>query len=307
MKSEQVINGLNTPSNQRGHHRAGSAFTLIELLVVIAIIGILAAILLPVLQSARERAWEAECINNKKQIQLAWYMYTQDNNDHLVLNVPGASGSPVGWVNGYLDWTTANTGNTNVYELTSGLLGDYTTKTIGCYSCPADIYIAPAQVAVGWSHRIRSVRMNKYLACDPPESASSGWGNTSWGNVFTNNFRMSQIRSPASLWVFIDSHPSTGDNGGTPSPYDGTFSLPPGGVSASGNCNWGDMPASYHNKRNCGFSFADGHAEMHRWLSPSTILPVKYTSPGWQGITVYPNQAQDIKWTFFHAYNSGIN
>jgi prepilin-type N-terminal cleavage/methylation domain-containing protein/prepilin-type processing-associated H-X9-DG protein len=279
------------------------AFTLIELLVVIAIIAILAAILLPVLAAAKQRAWEAECINNKKQIQLAWYMYAQDNNDNLVLNVPGATGGPTGWVNGFLDWTL-NSDNTNVTELSSGLLGDYTAKTIGCYSCPADVYLAPIQVGAGWSHRIRSVRMNKYLACKPNET---GWGTTSWGNNFTNNYHMSQIKNPASLWVFLDSHPSTGTAGGGSSPYDGTFSLPPGGVSASGNCNWGDMPASYHAKRNCGFSFADGHAEMHRWLSPSTIWPVIYTSPGYQGTQVYPNQAQDIKWTFFHAYNSGVN
>ncbi|HUA66112.1 MAG TPA: prepilin-type N-terminal cleavage/methylation domain-containing protein [Alphaproteobacteria bacterium] len=287
-----------------GNARARFGFTLIELLVVIAIIAILASILLPVLAAAKQRAWEAGCINNKKQIQMAYFMYAQDNNDKLALNVPGASGGPTGWVNGYLDWTTTDTGNTNVLELSSGLLGDYTARITDCYRCPADVYLAPVQMAAGWSHRIRSVRINKYLACTPNETT---WGSTSWGNYFTNMFKMTDIKSPASMWVFIDSHPSTGDNGGGSSPYDGTFSLPPGGISASGNCNWGDMPASYHAKRNCGFSFADGHAEIHRWLSPSTLLPVIYTSPGWQGTTVYPNQAQDIKWTFFHAYNSGLN
>jgi len=286
-----------------GNACAHYGFTLIELLVVIAIIAILAAILLPVLAAAKQRAWEAECINNKKQIQLAWYMYSQDNNDYLVLNHPDTSGNTNSWVNGILDWTLL-TDNTNVNELATGLLGDYTAKTIGCYRCPADVYLAPLQVGAGWSHRIRSVRMNKYIACSPPET---GWGNTSWGNYFTNNFRLTQLKNPASLWIFIDSHPDTGDNGGSPSPYDGTFSLPPGGVSASGNCNWGDMPASYHAGKNCGFSFADGHAEMHRWLSPTTILPVNYSGTGYQGTQVYPNQAQDIKWTFFHAYNSGIN
>lgn len=287
-----------------GDSKAAGAFTLIELLVVIAIIAILASILLPVLAAAKQRAWEAECINNKKQIQMAWFMYTQDNNDYLALNVPGATGGPTGWVNGYLDWLATSTDNTNVNELSSGLLGDYTVKTIGCYRCPADIFLAPQQTAVGWSHRIRSVRMNKYLACTPNET---GWGSTSWGNNFTNNFKMTQLKSPGNLWVFLDSHPSTGTDGGGTSPYDGTFSMPPGGISASGNCNWGDMPACYHANRNCGFSFADGHAEMHRWLSPSTLLPVKYTSPGWQGTQVYPNQAQDIKWVFFHSYNSGLN
>jgi prepilin-type N-terminal cleavage/methylation domain-containing protein/prepilin-type processing-associated H-X9-DG protein len=288
---------------KRGTH----GFTLIELLVVIAIIAILAAILLPVLQAAKQRAWEVGCISNKRQIQLAYFLYAQDNNDRLALNTVNADYPGAGWVTGYLDWTAgANSPNTNVNNLANGTLGDYTAKEIDCYRCPADIYLAPAQAAAGWSHRIRSVRVNGYLAHSPSET-TWGPGNESWGNYFTNMWKMSDIRSPASMWVFVDAHPSTGYNGGSPSPYDGVFSLPPGGVSASGSCNWGDMPASYHNKRNCGFSFADGHAEMHRWISPSTLLPVKYTSPGWQGITVYPNQAQDIKWTFFHAYNSGIN
>ncbi len=307
MNSERVTSELkrNTQSKQCDG-QVCRAFTLIELLVVIAIIAILASILLPVLAAAKQRAWEAECINNKKQIQMAYFMYAQDNNDKLVLNVPGASASPVGWVNGYLDWTL-NSMNTNENELRSGLLGDYTSRMNDCYRCPADIYLAPAQMAAGWTHRIRSVRINKYLACDPVESSASGWGATVWGNKFTNNWKMADIKSPAMMWVFIDAHPSTGDNGGTPSPYDGTFSLPPGGISASGNCNWGDLPASYHAKRNCGFSFADGHAEMHRWLDTSTLQPITYSGTGVQGTTVFANQAQDIKWTFFHAFNSGVN
>src|SRR5215469_9947587 len=117
-----------------GNARAHFGFTLIELLVVIAIIAILAGILLPVLASAKQRALEIECINNKKQIQMAWFMYAQDNSDRLVLNVPGSGTVPgTGWVNGYLDWSI-NPVNTNVLELNSGLLGDYTARNIGCYA-----------------------------------------------------------------------------------------------------------------------------------------------------------------------------
>jgi prepilin-type N-terminal cleavage/methylation domain-containing protein/prepilin-type processing-associated H-X9-DG protein len=291
--------------------RSGGAFTLIELLVVIAIIAILAAMLLPVLAAAKQRAWEIQCVNNKKQIQMAWIMYTGDNSDRLVLNVPGSGTVPgTGWVNGYLDWSI-NPVNTNVYELSSGLLGDYTAKTIGCYSCPADVYLSAVQHGAGWSYRIRSVRMNKYLACLPPDAG--------WGAAFTNYYKISNIRSPASMWVFLDSHPDTGANPGPGGhPYDGTFSLPPGNLNANLTganpqpgapaYKWNDMPASYHNKRNCGFSFADGHAEMHRWLDAQTCIPVTYQGNlNLSPFSVFGVYDQDILWTFLHSYNSGVN
>jgi len=282
--------------------RGPAGFTLIELLVVIAIIGILAAMLLPALQAAKQSAWGTGCISNKRQIQIAYTMYVGDNADRLPINQVGNTSG--GWVTSYLDWTAgANSPNTNSTNLSQGLLGAYTVQSISCYLCPADIYVSPAQTAVGWSHRIRSVRVNGYLSHDPPEPT---WDTTVWGPYFTNNLKFTGIKSPSSLWVFIDAHPDTGDQGGVKHPYDGVFSLPPGGISASGNCNWNDMPASYHRKKSCGFSFADGHAEIHRWFSRSTPIPVTYLGDLY-GTIVYPNDTQDIMWTFHHAYNSGVN
>jgi len=65
------------------------AFSLVELLVVIAIIGILAALLLPVLSSAKARARRTECLNNLKQINSGLHLYAGDNEDTLPNSGPG--------------------------------------------------------------------------------------------------------------------------------------------------------------------------------------------------------------------------
>jgi prepilin-type N-terminal cleavage/methylation domain-containing protein len=289
MKSEQVINGLKTSPKQHDHRRAGSAFTLIELLVVIAIIAILAAILLPVLQKARQRAWDADCVNNKHQLQVAYMMFSDDNNGQLVINSVNQD-TPTGWVTGYLDWTGgANSPNTNTTYLLNGLLGNYLANSLPCYRCAADIYLSPAQM--GWPHRIRSVRVNGYLNHNPVE--------TTWGSQF-QLLKASDIRAPASLWVFIDAHPDTGGPGGSPTPYDGIFSMPP--ATAQGS-TWNDMPACYHDGNACGFSFEDGHAEIHRWINATTLHPVTYKGE-LNDINAGPRYNQDIMWTFNHAYNS---
>ena len=108
------------------------------------------------------------------------------------------------------------------------------------------------------------------------------------------------------MWVFVDAHPDTGGDNGSPQPYDGIFSLPPGFVSMSGGTKWNDMPAAYHNKRNCGFSFADGHAEIHRWQSKSTLVPINYTYNASSSVSVPPNDSVDLMWMFLHACNSGV-
>ena len=120
--------------NPRGA-RDQTAFTLIELLVVIAIIAILAALLLPVLSKVRQlKAWQTGCLNNHRQLIMAWCMYRDDNNGKLVVDDPYDGTADPSWV--YGEMTTPGDA-TNATLIQSGLLYD-NVKSVGVYHCPAD-------------------------------------------------------------------------------------------------------------------------------------------------------------------------
>src|SRR5437899_7123712 len=139
--------------------RAG--FTLIELLVVIAIIAILAAMLLPALARARQKAQGVYCLGNQKQLTLAWIMYSDDYQGKLVPNHDGGTTSyDLSWVPGWLDFNPDNTANTNIQYLLSSKIGPY-TKNPGIYKCPADTYLCLERNQK--LPRVRSVGMNGFI------------------------------------------------------------------------------------------------------------------------------------------------
>jgi prepilin-type N-terminal cleavage/methylation domain-containing protein/prepilin-type processing-associated H-X9-DG protein len=280
----------------------GGGFTLIELLVVIAIIAILAALLLPALASAKQNALVTNCMSEKKQLLTAWIMYANDNGDNLAANFdyhddgeyePGTT-TP-SWIEGWMDWSTAPD-NTNVLYFTdprASLMGSYVANQTKIFWCPADIFLGPQQRPLGWGNRCRSVTMNGAVGTGPKYTGFS-WSSQSFVNVQ----KMSQFYNPgpADCWVFMDEQPDSLD--------DGLLYVDVGPQAlAMGLGQFTEFPASYHNQ-SCGISFADGHAECHKWQDAiQTCIPVTYVaheSGVNQQVTVV-SPDRDLMWLALHT------
>jgi len=272
---------MNFPVAQKN----AGAFTLIELLVVIAIIGILAALLFPALSHAKQRAEGALCLGRGKQMMTAVILYTGDYHDFYPPNPDDGNTVP-----GY-NWCSGSAGIGQSQEFDPDVLQNpelslvvpYLSGSVELFRCPADrrqgLYQGTNPALIGKIvPAARTFSMNQAVGTIDPGFAAAGPGSAGinshsgvpnmpvtgpWltgvdgqnhpGSPWSTFAKSSQVLalSPSMLWILLDEN-ATGLN-------DAAFAF------CMENPEWVDIPGTYHNG-GCGFAFADGHSETHRWF-----------------------------------------
>jgi prepilin-type N-terminal cleavage/methylation domain-containing protein/prepilin-type processing-associated H-X9-DG protein len=268
------------------------AFTLIELLVVIAIIAILAAMLLPALSKSKIQSQGIACMNNSRQLMIAWHMYSDDNKDVLLFGYSATVYPNYVWSGPNADDesdTPTDPGNWDYADtIGKSLMWPYCGKSTGIWHCPADTSygINPQGQRVP---RPRSYSMSNWVGGNGDAASDQwrgGWGLDANFQVFRKLSDMSQP-GPSTTFVLLDERQNSINDGYFVVEMDGYTGTPNGTEEIV------DFPASYHDNAG-GFAFADGHSEIHQWKDSRIINPPAIE------ITPDPNSA-DVFWLQYHS------
>ena len=254
--------------NPRAAAEGREAFTLTELLATVAACGILLLLLVPAWADPRAGTKSFQCLNNMRQLAVAWTLYSSDNHDQLAFNMDSRNNpqSPVylyngdpAWVTGVIDWTSQSY-NTNTIEIISdkySLLGSYLGRSTSVFACPATAtFLSPAQRAAGFPQRCRSVSMNAAVGGGPKYAVFDfGWNQSSW--YVAKKSTDFHSPAPGNVWVFMDEHPDCIDDG-----LMYTANYPVSELI--------ELPGCQHEGA-CGITFADSHVDMQQWTGPVVL------------------------------------
>jgi prepilin-type N-terminal cleavage/methylation domain-containing protein/prepilin-type processing-associated H-X9-DG protein len=267
--------------------RNGPGFTLVELLVVIAIIALLMGVLLPALNRAREQGKRAVCLYYQRQMTAAWMMYADDNGDKIMN----------GDAEEYGDWETstgAYASNGNHYKEKPWVLQDWGTP-------PLPINERKQKIMDGALFRfVKDVKAYKCPRANADETRSFSVIDgmnvivipaTVTGHPAILIKNRQQIKKSYERMIFVD---DGGVEGKTMGGWTVTFQTPP---------YWWDPPSARHGDGTT-FSFADGHAEYHKWLEPSTLQCAKDLTAA--SCAVPTTQLRDLKWAQVAAWGSDV-
>lgn len=228
--------------------------------MVIAIIAVLASLLLPALSRAKERAHLAQCMSNFKQLQLAWQMYADDNQDEPMwppaldwADLVAVGDKPPAWTEGQMSYAPNNYDN-----FRTDYLLDPKWSAMAPYIQNTTVYKCPSDHSTALWNGIPRLRARSY-------SYNLDWGLTIPGNegALSGHRKAYRTRNTSKAITFIEQH----EDGLSDAYFQLPYFLPSLGRLIC------DIPAARHNGA-CAIAFADGHVESKRWIDPRTRLPV---------------------------------
>jgi prepilin-type processing-associated H-X9-DG protein len=253
-------------------------FTRADLLGVLSI-GLLLTLLVVASGSVTRSTAEAvACLSNHRHVIRAWSEHARDNR-FLLRHRSGFPPEPT-WGR-TLDWTSSRD-NTNSATVLTPEFRPYVGNDAGVFRCPSDRFLSSEQTRLGWRYRVRTVSMNAHVGAE----------STDWGGIFPTYTRLDDFTEPSGTFVFIEEHPG--------SINDASFATDPVGARAPNALRLLDSPAAFH-ARGGHLGFADGHAELHRWVGSRVVQPVAGGRPAEFIVNIPLPNDPDLIWLGLHA------